>query len=286
MTSSELGILGSGYLGAELLSLSGSQLETWATFQEEKSDLFKQRMGHSAVRFQWDQQETWQNLPDRNSTLVICIPPLSHTAGEEEVRLRRWCDWMVSYRKNINQCIYISSTGVYPNLPGLWSEVSTFDPDTPKGLLRRTTEQVLSEYFMTTSIRSGAIYGPHRNIGEKLIKHQPIPKGRQQVHRIHVHDLARIVLLIADLKEPPDLINAVDLESETTEKVADWLSRQAFFPGKADHSISYDEARETRKYLLSEPDRKIDNQRLVKKYRYKFVFPTYREGLKNAFHPS
>jgi len=143
----------------------------------------------------------------------------------------------------------------------------------------------MADCFKTTSVRSGAIYGENRNIGEKILKQKPIPKGIQQVHRIHVHDLARIVQYATKMSDPPPFLNAVDLKSETTQNVADWLIKQPFFPSERNHKIIYHKNYETRKFDLSEPERKISNHCLVEKCRFQFIYPTFQEGLKQAFLP-
>ncbi len=283
MSGPALGVLGAGYLGAELLRLPGRNYDLWATVQQAKPSDQPRGTDFTLHPFQWDEQRTWENLPDVESVLVITIPPLNKDVRSEKSRLQKWCKWIHSHRVKYKRCIYISSTGVYPNLPGLWSETSISEPDSNKGRLRKISEQILSEQFETVVIRAGAIYGPGRNIGEKILNRRPIPKGSQKIHRIHVRDLAAIVRLMAFMEDPPDCINAIDLESETTANVAQWLVSQPFFPANRLSPYTFQKNGETRKYALSEPHRKIDNRRLVEEYHFQFDFPTYREGLRHAF---
>jgi nucleoside-diphosphate-sugar epimerase len=141
----------------------------------------------------------------------------------------------------------------------------------------------LSAYFELVVVRPGAIYGKDRNIGHRILEGKPVPKGKQRVHRIHVHDLARLAYKAALSSDFPDVINAVDLESETTKKVADWLVAQPFFPSANAIAIRYREDFQTRKFNLSQPDRKISNHLLTKTLGFSFVFPTYKEGLTHVF---
>ncbi len=277
-----IGILGFGYLGKELASLENWPADSWANHKGEV-DRVSSRFGFQPVQFDWTQEKTWEHLPKIPSTLVLTIPPILDDADAEKSRIKKWCEWLVLHRDNIRKLIYISSTGVYPNQSGYWCEQDRVDPDSSKGNLRFITEQQLSERFQTICIRAGAIYGKGRNIGERILKQKAIPSGGQQIHRIHVRDLARIVKLAITSESFPGIVNAIDLESETTDKVARWLMDQDFFPGGEGVSISYSNRLQTRKFNLSEPRRKISNKVLMETCKFEFEFPTYREGLKDSF---
>ena len=278
----QIGILGFGYLGQTIARWIDPDRQIWATVQSEDAHAaISERI--QPVLFRWDEPETWQHIPERESLLVITIPPVLNEPGAEKDRLRSWLAWMHKHRPQIRRCIYISSTGVYPVLPGNWSETSVFEGDSVKGQLRLTTEQVLAEWLDSTAIRPGAIYGADRNIGVRILAGKPIPKGEQPVHRIHVIDLARLVLQLAASDRSIDRVNAVDLKAETTRSVAEWLVQQSFFPADSSAEIQYRSEFQTRKFNLSEPDRKISNQRLVEELKFSFRFPSYKEGLKDAF---
>jgi nucleoside-diphosphate-sugar epimerase len=145
------------------------------------------------------------------------------------------------------------------------------------------SESVLSDYFETIVIRPGAIYGNDRNIGKRILAGKPIPSGEQPVHRIHVHDLARIIDQAIAAPGFPRLLNAVDQKCETSKQVARWLLQQPFFPLSNDSEIDDRTGFQSRKFNLSEPARTISNQKLVAEVGFKFVYPTYKEGLAHAF---
>lgn len=277
-----VGILGYGYLGKELKKVLETHTEVWVTRQQATENDEVNSSSH-VVTFRWNDPKTWSNLPDDNSILIITIPPTSRDLKEEKHQLIKWCNWIRHNRPNISRCVYISSTGVYPNQPGLWMESGQFECDSPKGELRLLTETVLAGHFDTVVIRPGAIYGKERNIGIRILAGKPVPKGEQPVHRIHVHDLARIVDNAITSSDFPNVINAVDLESETTKNVADWLINQPFFPANNDVTIEFRSDFQTRKFNLTQPDRKISNRLLIDTIGFSLIFPTYKEGLAHAF---
>ena len=285
MVEKAVGILGLGYLGMELCSLGKWPENFWVT---GSADLACQKFNPQVqfFNFRWEDPATWQNLPDLSMTLIITIPPLLDLVEEEKQRLQVWCTWMKRKRKGIGKIVYVSTTGVYPNQPGIWQENSTVKPDSVKGELRLVTEQVLNDFFETKVIRSGAIYGKGRNVGERLIQHKPVPNGLQPIHRIHVHDLVRISRLAVDQQEFPGIVNAVDLKPATSRAVANWLLEQSFFSDRKITTVHSQKDFETRKFDLSEPNRKISNQLLINTCQFAFSFPTYQEGLAHAFDSS
>lgn len=281
MASPTIGIIGFGYLGKTLAQLGGWSTASWATGKEERDSVLSDS-GFRLVAFDWRHKESWKNLPQDASALVLTIPPVCDEVAEEIKRIESWCEWMAENRSGLKKLIYISSTGVYPNQAGNWKEQDHFRPDSRKGELRFATEKKLGEWFRTISIRAGAIYGTGRNIGVRILQQKPIPGGKQPVHRIHVKDLARVVQMAIVKDDCPSVINAVDLESKTTDFVANWLVQQDFFPHEEEVTIRYSNQFQTRKFELSEPNRRISNQLLTKTCQFNFLFPTYREGLRDA----
>lgn len=266
----------------ELCSLNNWARQLWITGGSSSPNL-PSSASIKSINFRWENRDSWNNLPEECSVLVITIPPLLEKSEEEEIRLAEWCRWVQENRPRVERVVYVSSTGVYPNKPGNWSETSKFQTDSGKGALRLISENVLSQFFETRVVRSGAIYGKGRNIGERLLKGKWIPVGKQPIHRIHVQDLARIVQLAVLEEMFPPVLNAIDLEAETSRNVAIWLLNQPFFSdNKVDHTLLA-EGVETRKFNRSEPDRGLDNTLLRDSLKFSFTFPTYREGLTHAF---
>lgn len=280
--SSAVGILGLGYLGKTLLTQS-LPTGSWTTVHPSRKPREPASIGIPLHEFRWEQKETWQTLPDVESILILTIPPVLERISEETDRVESWCKWIRANRAGYQKLVYISTTGVYPNRPGDWDEGSEAEPDNQRGKIRKRTERILSDHFNLNVIRSGAIYGKHRNIGIRLMAGKPIPKGDHPVHRIHVEDLARIAGLATREEGFPAILNAVDNEPETSENVARWLLKQPFFPMRKDSRTLTKSGFFTRKKMPAEPERMISNRLLVNECQYRLTYPSYREGLRQAF---
>lgn len=282
MSQISIGILGFGYLGKHLANFSDWSQNSWATNQSAHEN---KKVGDSRfelLEFSWDIQPSWSNLPNIPSCLVLTIPPQIEDERLEQERLSEWCQWMVKNRPQYKKLVYISSTGVYPNKAGTWEESSDFRPDSLKGKLRFISEKTLSDYWDTKVIRSGAIYGSGRNIGVRILNGKAIPQGSQPIHRIHVEDLANICRMSIVEDNFPKILNAVDLLPATSMAAAQWLIKQPFFEKNGKTEIK-EAGFHTRKFGLSEPERKISGKLLADKLGYQFLHPTYKDGLKASF---
>jgi len=262
-----VGILGLGFLGQILAREFSAVPESWGTWH--LTPLPEPIL--SNFSFDWANENNWPALPETPVTLVMTIPPLLKNPETEAERLHLWGKWMSHNRPELKRMIYISSTGVYPKLNGIWSEDSEFEADTNSGKLRLLTEKILSKYFSLQVVRPGGIYGYGRGIDVRLKSGKPIPVSNTPVHRIHVKDLARIICHLVDNPDAPNCVNAVDLESKPSWEVASWLVEnrddltEEMLPDAAD-------------YLPGTPQRIISNQRLLE-LGITLCHPTFREGM-------
>ena len=278
MLNKKIGILGVGYLGHEIIKNIAPTTLAWQT--QYKHVQLDQKHPLS-IQFDWDDPDTWQSIPETEVTLILTIPPLQKNPELEQDRIVVWCQWMKDHRPNLRNLVYISTTGVYPNRDGIWSEEQINTPDVDKGLIRLLSEQALDPYFNLKIIRSGAIYGPGQNIGERILAQKPVPQGNQPIHRIHVHDLANLVLKAVQEPDFPKIINAVDQQATSSKTVALWITKQSFF--HCEHAIQWKPGNFTRKDLAPHEKRIISNARLLHLKGFQLKYPTYREGLLQSF---
>ena len=138
-----VGILGLGFLGQILAREFSAVPESWGTWHLTPPP----EPILSNFSFDWANENNWSALPETPVTLVMTIPPLLKNPETETERLHLWGKWMSHNRPELKRMIYISSTGVYPKLNGIWSEDSEFEADTNSGKLRLLTEKILSKYF-------------------------------------------------------------------------------------------------------------------------------------------
>ncbi|MBC8259911.1 MAG: hypothetical protein H8E38_12900 [SAR324 cluster bacterium] len=269
------GILGLGFLGKILAKELSKVPESWGTDHKTPAP----ELELPVFYFDWNKQDSWSSLPETSAVLALTIPPQLDSPEAEAKRLHNWCSWMQQERPSLKRMIYISSTGVYPKRNGLWSEDSEFEADTNSGKLRLLTEKILSQYFTLHVVRPGGIYGCGRGIDVRFKSGKPIPVSTTPVHRIHVEDLSRIILHLAEHPESPSCINAVDLEAKPSWEVACWLAENREdlteemlqFPLNDINLLQAVKPEET-------PERFVSNQRLHE-LDITLHYPTFREGL-------
>ncbi len=265
-----IGILGLGFLGKILASDFVDTQESWGTWNKNpppKSTL-------KVFPFDWSSKKSWTGVPEFPETLVLTIPPLLNDPQAERVRLTQWCEWMKKNRTNIKRIIYISSTGVYPKRNGLWHEESEFEPDTNSGKLRLITEKILGRFFNLHVVRPGGIYGNGRGIDVRLKYRKHILVSGTPVHRIHVKDLARIVLHLLINPESVRCVNAVDFDPKPSWKVAFWLVQN-----REDlNEKMLQDLKDTSACVPGNAKRFVSNQCLID-LGINLSFPTFREGM-------
>ena len=262
-----VGILGLGFLGKTLAQECVAISKSWGTWH--KTQITETPL--HIFLFDWGNKNSWSVLPKTEVTLVLTIPPLLKNPDAEAERLHLWGKWMQRNLPKLNHLVYISTTGVYPKLNGIWSEDSEFEADTNSGKLRLLTEKILSKYFQLQIVRPGGIYGSGRGIDSRLKSGKPIPVSNTPVHRIHVKDLARIICHLVDNPDAPSCVNAVDLESKPSWEVARWLVENR-------NDLTEEMLPDAADCLPGTPQRIISNQRLLE-LGITLCYPTFREGM-------
>jgi NAD dependent epimerase/dehydratase family enzyme len=276
-----LGILGCGYLAKALINCHDWGLGSWKSNRQSGNGI-KLQKPFQDIYFDWGLEETWGNLPRGTLPMLLTIPPVFLDLTAEQQRLKDWCGWMRKERSEITRLVYISTTGVYPNLAKHWQESDQIVADTNRGGLRLVTEQVLSSFFKTIILRAGAIYGPQRHLGQRVEKGMVIPQGKQPVHRIHVADLAQVVKLAILADDFPQIVNVVDLDNSPSAEVASWILKNRFYDNPP--ALNFQTQFYSRKKLPQNPRRVISNRVLLDEIGYKLIYPTYKNGLHQAIN--
>ena len=124
----------------------------------------------------------------------------------------------IQNNKRIKWLGYLSTTGVYGNHQGKWVDETTFCfPTSKRGILRLKAEQEWMSMFHDHNIpvhifRLAGIYGPSRGPIHKLLSGKAIQiiKAEQVFSRIHVDDIANILLLSMLHPNPGSIYNVCD----------------------------------------------------------------------------
>lgn len=280
MKTPTVGILGMGYLGMHLCSYLTTFENSWGTYFTKVPENLPPTV--QPICFHWEDQTTWAALPEYETTTVLTIPPVLKMHRDERKRLEEWAKWMNEHRPLMRKLIYISSTGVYPLETGIWHENTEVLPDSPSGKLRRETEKVLENYFDLWVIRPGGIYGPHRHLAQRLLNNQLIPQSQKPIHRIHVSDLAALVVHLIEQEPSIRCVNAVDMEAKASSQVIFWLLEENLvsLPKDKEAQISKTCSKKSMK-AESADQRWVSNDCLLKELKFELQFPTFREGLRD-----
>jgi nucleoside-diphosphate-sugar epimerase len=142
-------------------------------------------------------------------TLVISIPPKLRSGETDYVaKIQRIISLIIKH--NINQVIYISSTGVYPESNATFDELTIPEPNTDSGKTLFEAEELFrgSTAFKTSIIRFGGLVGPGRHPGRFFAGKTHIPNGQAPVNLVHLQDCLGITLSILQQRVYGEIINA------------------------------------------------------------------------------
>lgn len=182
---------------------------------------------------------------------------------------------------------YLSTTGVYGDHQGAWvDEETTLTPTTERGKHR-----VLAEgqwWFLAKETRMlplhifrlAGIYGPGRGPFAKVLSGtaRRIMKPGQVFSRIHVDDIAQVLLASIKAPRPGRIYNVNDDLADPPEDVIAYAAELLGVPVPPE--VPFDEAEMTpmARSFYAECKR-TRNDRIRKELGVELLYPTYREGL-------
>ena len=189
---------------------------------------------------------------------------------------------------NIKSIIYISSTGIYGNHNGNWvDEKSLIKANSPFDKIRLKAEKqwkkFCSNYNINLNIvRIAGIYGPHRliNINEKELI--VVLKRNHYFSRIHILDAARLVSKIILENYKDEVWNlADDLPSSREAFLSEVIKVKKITKFS---TISYEKYSKTisersKKFWIN--NKRVSNNKIKDHFEYKFIFPSYINGIRN-----
>ena len=189
---------------------------------------------------------------------------------------------------NIRSLIYISSTGVYGNHDGKWvNEDSPLNTKSQSDKFRVKCEKQWKKFCEKNNlnlnvVRVSGIYGPERII--KLNKKKPdvIVKKNHYFSRIHIFDASRLITKIILYNYNNEVWNLSD-DLPTTREA---FLLEAIKVKKIKHytTISFKEYEKNlseiaRKFWFN--NKRVSNYKIKRHFEYRFLFPNYRDGIKN-----
>ena len=222
-------------------------------------------------------------LKDDITHILVSVPP--NDLGD--IFIQNYRD-IITKNKNIEWIGYLSATNVYGDHDGeLVSESSQTKPKTKKGINRLVAEkqwlELISQFNLPIKIfRLAGIYGPNRNIKERLIKGlvKNIFKEGQFFSRIHVEDIANILNLSMNNITKNKIYNLADDFSCNLNVIIEYLCEKNSLikPAQIDFDdMSLDYKKES--FFLE--NKRVDNSLVKKDLLKNFKYPSFKEGYKN-----
>ncbi len=182
---------------------------------------------------------------------------------------------------------YISTIAVYGDTKGQWAaEDYAPNPIFPRGKLRYRAESNLRKLSKAVNLpthifRAGAIYGPERNVVQRLKsgKANRLVQEGHCVSRIHVEDLAGIIYASMQKPNPISIYNAVDDLPSEMDAPVDYTVAKLGLPMPPTLRVE-DAGDRLPQQLLAvfQEDRRIKNDLIKSELGYEFKYPTYKDG--------
>ncbi len=175
-----------------------------------------------------------------------------------------------------SRLIYLSTTGVYGSIPQV-NENTPTAPATRRQRLRLAAEQaVAGGPWPSLILRPAAIYGPGRGVHVRMQqgRFKLLGDGSNYISRIHVDDLARVVVaaLFSDLTGAYPL---ADDEPCPSREIVAFCAKLLGLP--LPPSAGPEELDETRR-----SDRRVDGSKIRSLLGVDLAYPSYRQGIPAA----
>lgn len=248
-------------------------------------ELRKKYSNQGIELFDFNAKEQIANAFQTITHVLITIAP--HKKQGDLVR-KQYITLLNEHAPHLKWVGYLSSTGVYGDHEGGWvDEQSSLNATNETNRLRIAAEEEWlkfgeANHLPTHVFRLSGIYGPKRNAVERLLKGEArcIYKPNHFFSRIHVEDIAQVLLAAMDMPQPGQIYNVSDNEPVPSHEVVQYAAK--LLRVEAPKRINFEEAE------LSEPakqfylqNKRVSNEKIRKQLKIKLKYPTYREGLES-----
>ena len=179
---------------------------------------------------------------------------------------------------------YLSTTGVYGDHQGAWVDEDTpLTPSTRRGQWRKEAEEAWQTIpdLPLHIFRLAGIYGPGRGPFSKVRRQtaRRIIKDGQVFSRIHVDDIAQVLLASIDAPNPGRIYNLCDDDPAPPQDVISYAADLLGVPHPP--AVAFEEADMSpmaRSFYAE--SKRVRNDRIKDELGVKLVYPTYKTGLK------
>ncbi|AXX96859.1 SDR family oxidoreductase [Profundibacter amoris] len=188
---------------------------------------------------------------------------------------------------NLQWVGYLSTIGVYGNHDGAWVDEDTpLIPATKRGQLRVKAEAAWQALAAKTGLplhifRLAGIYGPGRGPFAKVRRGtaRRIVKKNQLFSRIHVEDIAQVLLASINRPDPGRIYNVCDDNPAPPQDVIAHAAELLGLPVPPEEDFETAEMTPMARSFYAE-SKSVRNDRIKAELGITLRYPTYREGLR------
>jgi nucleoside-diphosphate-sugar epimerase len=183
--------------------------------------------------------------------------------------------------------VYLSSVGVYGDRDGAWvDESSVPEPSSPRAGRRLAAEGDWRAFGVERGaavdvLRLAGVYGPGRNALQRLQRGEArrIVKPGQVFNRIHVDDVVAVAVRLIEAGGPGGLWNVADEEPAPPQDVIVFAAELiGVAPPPAEDFATARLTATARRFY--DDNRRVDVGKLRRELGYRWLYPTYRDGLR------
>jgi nucleoside-diphosphate-sugar epimerase len=213
--------------------------------------------------------------------LILSAPP-----GEAGDPARAGFGQAIAGAPALARILYLSSVGVYGDRAGGWvDETSPCQPSSQRSQWRLKAERSWRGFGESRGVavdilRLAGIYGPERNALAKLRAGDArrTVKPGQVFNRIHVDDLAAIAVRLIAAGGPGDVWNVADEEPAPPQDVIAFAAALIGMPPPPEEDFATAQLSPMARSFYAD-NRRVRVDKLRRALGYRWLYPTYREGL-------
>jgi nucleoside-diphosphate-sugar epimerase len=234
--------------------------------------------------FQFSQESFDKNLIqslESSNYILVSIAPING----EDIVIKNFQNFLKE--KKVQWLTYLSATSVYGDHKGEWvNEKSETNPTSLTGKQRLKAEKSWIELTKNQNLpiqifRLSGIYSNENNILKRIKSGDAkiIKKENQFFSRIHIEDIAEVLLRSLERFKDREIYNISDDKPASSEEVILYGSKLLKTKPPAVVELETIENEMTRNFYKD--SKKVDNKKMKEIFNYKLKYPTYTEGLDN-----
>lgn len=257
-------IFGYGYTAQAVDAVLGQDWDVVGTSRTPKSGLID-----------------FNHIPTIDAThILVTISP----DEQGDPVLNRYAD-LIRACPNLQWIGYLSTTGVYGDHQGAWvDETTPPTPNTARSRVRLDAEKAWlnfgEQHLIPVHIfRVAGIYGPGRDMIKRLREGtaQNIVKKGQVFSRIHVTDLARVIVASMQQPQAGEIYNVCDDEPTSAQDVMAYVAKRCDLPMPS--PIAFEDANlSPMAKSFYQSNRRVRNDKIKAQLGVQLQYPTFREG--------